>query len=537
MYTAYLNNNIFFKSDSTLDALALVSAELYKEVGTAGTFTFKIAPTNSVYSTIKNLADYVDVFRDDDLIFSGRVYSIDGEFNTVLTVTCEGLFAVLNDSVLRPAIFNESITDLITDFITQHNAQVGAEKQLTLGTINIPEKDNIIFRQYENHNTTMERLLDLQETYGGYMGVEKSNGDLLFNWTTITTNATQRVNFGDNLLDVEQSENAADLISVLVPLGAEVEQSDGTRRRINLLDVQEYAVLDQDYLEDADAIAEYGRVVGYQIWDDVTVPENLVQKGTDYLADVSTGTVSITVSAVDLAAIDTSIDAFEIGTRIFVHSDAHGLNQYFNCLSQDLNLLDPSGDILTLGTTQYGYIGRQNRKISKLEQTQDSIIANYALNTDVSATNAAVDDLTERVTQNSTAIDQNAQDITLRATTTDLNALSAQVAALQLASDNISVYFGDNGYISTWFTFDANSLTIGKTDAEYHTEQDNQSYSIVNSAGVVLFTVTPEGTKQETAEVEKQVKFSYGGAGQWAIREASYIPGVGVNLNDVWIGG
>lgn len=541
MYKAYLNNQIFFDTNSDLKELSLISADLSREVGTAGTFTFKIAPTNTAYSSVQNISDYVDVYRDNTLLFSGRVYSIEGEFNTVLTVTCEGLFALFNDSVIRPFTFNDTVEALITELISRHNAQVGADKQITVGTIGIAESSNIVYRAYEDYTSTMQRLLDLQDTFGGYMSVDKVNGVLVFNWAAaITDEASQRIDFGANLLDVTQTEDASQIVTVLVPLGAEIVEENGLRRRINLLDVQEYYQQGIDYIENASAIAEYGRIVGTYTWDDVTVPEHLVGKATEYLNSVSARTVSINVRAVDLAAINTSVDAFEVGTRIYVHSDAHGLDQYFNCLVQELNLVDPTSDELVLGTTQYGYIGRQNKIISKLESTQNTIIANYAINGEVAELNGAVNDLTQQVTQNTTEIEQNANEINLRATTTDFNTLAQKVAELEVTSDNIAFYFGDGtdeGMFNTWYQFTEDKLIIGKAGADLHTEQDNDSYSIVDGADNVLFTITPDGTRQETAEVEKQVKFSYNGAAQWAIREANYRQGVGVNLNDVWIGG
>lgn len=541
MYKAYLNNQIFFDTNSDLKELSLISADLYREVGTAGTFTFKISPYNAQYSSVQNIADYVDVYRDNTLLFSGRVYSIEGEFNTVLKVTCEGLFALFNDSVIRPFTFNDTVAALITELISQHNAQVGADKQITVGTIGIAESSNIVYRAYEDYTSTMQRLLDLQDTFGGYMSVDKVNGALVFNWAAaITDEASQRIDFGANLLDVTQTEDASQIVTVLVPLGAEIEEENGLRRRINLLDVQEYYQQGIDYIENASAIAEYGRIVGTYTWDDVTVPEHLVGKATEYLNSVSARTVSINVRAVDLAAINTSVDAFEVGTRIFVKSDAHGLNQYFNCLVQELNLVDPTSDELVLGTTQYGYIGRQNKIINKLEATQNTIIANYAINSEVAGLENEVNNLTQQVTQNTTEIEQNANEINLRATTTDFNTLAQKVAELEVTSDNIAFYFGDGtdeGMFNTWYQFTEDKLIIGKANADLHTEQDNDSYSIVDGADNVLFTITPDGTKQETAEVEKQVKFSYNGAAQWAIREANYIQGVGVNLNDVWIGG
>ena len=111
-YKAYLNGKLFY--DTTLDAerFCLSSAEMTLNAGSAGDFTFEIPPEHKFYDEFHQLTDYVDVFRDERRIFAGRVFSVTQETDTKRLVSCEGLLAVLADSVFRPVTWRGRFTGL-----------------------------------------------------------------------------------------------------------------------------------------------------------------------------------------------------------------------------------------------------------------------------------------------------------------------------------------------------------------------------------------------------------------------------------------
>lgn len=111
-YRATLNGDTFYLSNTNESAFKLLSADLSLSAGTAGSFVFTMAADNEFYSNITKLTSYIDVYRDEQIIFSGRVIdeSVDMWNNKV--VTCEGLLAILNDSVYRPINFNGTLQEL-----------------------------------------------------------------------------------------------------------------------------------------------------------------------------------------------------------------------------------------------------------------------------------------------------------------------------------------------------------------------------------------------------------------------------------------
>lgn len=538
MYKAYLNDSIIFDTDAVLSSLKPVSATLTLEANSAGMFTFTIPPVNVKYDSFSLLSDWVKLYRDNELIFYGRVYMISKTFETLETITCEGALAMFNDTIQRPFTHNGSLADLVTYILGQHNTQAGNDKQVSAGNITVT--DSIAYRAYDNPDTTISRLSDLVDSYGGYMSLRLGDNDIIYlDWyADVPATSAQTIDFGKNLLDVTQESGSDEIITVLIPYGAEVENADGTKSKVDITSVNN----NLDYIENATGIASYGRIVGTQTWEDVTVPANLLTKATAYLNSKVQSRLTVNVTAVDLVNAGLSADSFNVGEKIVVNSEAHGLeSRTFICKSLTLNLLDPSSDSLTLGDETEGFVSRNitgNRRNIKLIE---NINANYATNERVTDINNLINDTRSDIVELTTLIEQTAEAITLKADKTVTDDLTGQITNLWTKvnqnAESIALYFGEGGKIDSWFTFDANKFSIGKEGSAIHSEQDNESYRFVNSSGEVLLEINPDGTISKTVNVNGQVRYLQGTTPQWATRKGKYISNVGINLDDVWIGG
>ena len=386
-YRALLNNRIFFRTDS--NDFSLTSAKLERTVGTAGSFKFVIPPDNKYYNSFHKIIDYVDVYRDDDLLFSGRVYSIEKAFDTQLRITCEGLFTVFNDSVFRPITFQGQLKDLILQMLDSHNEQVEPEKQIRMGYFFVDNSD--CYRAYQNYESTISRLQDLAESYGGWMQVRKdSEGVLWFDWYDKNRDGVnQTIDFGENLLDIKQEENTDGIVTVLIPLGA--QNDDGTRLTIKLVnDTKDYIVAEQQYLD------KYGYVAGVKIWDDVNYPGILKTKGLQWLTACLTPKKTINLTAVDLADAGFDVESFNPGQVVKVNSAPHGINgEWFDVNTQSLDLLNPAQNKLSVGTQKIGFIKAARSETAETKRTLEQIVDKY---TTKSAFELAVDNLTNAIT-------------------------------------------------------------------------------------------------------------------------------------------
>ena len=375
-YKAYIDNHILFFDSSVQDeSFLLTAATLNLQFGGSGDFTFIIPKSNQYYDDFYRLTTYVDVYRDDQLLFAGRVYSIKENFDLQREIKCEGILSVLADSIFRPTLYDGSLRGLVDLILASHNSQVEDDKIIVPGIITVPNSD--CYRDYKNYETSINRLADLVETFGGYLYVTKeynshmtsvvdigivdeaivdvgANGSVLtLNWVPDAPSVCdQTIDLTENLLDIKQTVDASEVFTVLIPLGSDDDTEDGNRITIESVNSgKDYLTAGQAYLD------MYGYITQTQVWDDVHVPSILKTKGQEYLSAALTPKTTINLSAVDLANAGYDIESFSIGQKIIVNSEPHGIeNVQFTCHKQRLNLLNPAQNTLSLGEAVQGYV-------------------------------------------------------------------------------------------------------------------------------------------------------------------------------------
>lgn len=410
-YKAILNNSIlFFDSSKQFDDILLTKAVVKIKANTAGSFNFTMAPTHKCYGQLNRLTDFIDVYRDNDIIFSGRVYSISDPMNGLQDVSCEGLLAMLTDSVYRPVTYQGDLEGLVLSLIASHNSQVEGDKRYYLRRFTMPDTD--VYREYVNYEQTITRLKDLQESFGGYITTRKNYdaehasivdvnlvdvgivdmGDqqIYLDWLEDFIDACdQPVELKSNLLDIKKTINASGIITGIVPIGAKLE--DGTRVTIESVNYGSDLLL-----ADSEYISQYGYIVKAVIWDDVHEPSILKTKASQYLAASLTERTEIKLTAVDLADAGYDIESFRVGQKVTVTSVPHGIEaMQFNCISQNLDLLNPAQNKLELGEVRVGYVESVK---SDAEQIVVSISQDIARSE--TTLRAAIDQATALITGN-----------------------------------------------------------------------------------------------------------------------------------------
>lgn len=364
-HTKYKNGeatrNLFFEATSPLREYQLIDPVLKLELGKAGSFTFTIPTINVEYDNFEDLISFVDLYRVNNgevkLIFSGRVFGHKKDFYNRISVTCEGLFALFNDTVQYPFdVRGTALSSLINAFLTQHNSQVEDYKKVYLGNITVA--DEYVTRLFERTVYTINRLEDILDSYGGYMSVRKNeeDGRLYLDYLKeYTEKAEQSVFFGENLLNIEQETNIDGFITVIVPYGAQFTREDGSYYNLDISSVNG----GRKDLENPDLIAQFGRIVGTVEWPNVTDASILKQKAKQYVeAATNLPSVIINVTAVDMAKANSDIRFFEPGQNIMVYSEAHNIARYFLASSQELHLLDPGSNTMVLGDRYNGFINQ-----------------------------------------------------------------------------------------------------------------------------------------------------------------------------------
>lgn len=346
MYTFYCDDTLFYKSGMDDESLYVLGAKLSFELGKVGAFSFTLPPTNKVYDYIQKLKSIITVYDDEEEIFRGRVLYDEKNIYKNKIVTCESELAFLLDSVKRPFEHQGSIADFFADLIENHNSQVDTDKRFVVGKVTVKDNNDYINRSSEDYKKTYDVITEkLINTHGGYLKMRVDNGvryvDYLEEYGEVND---QIIEFGVNLLDIKEYITAENIITCLIPLGA---KDDTTGKRLTIKSVNGQS----DYLENKTGVELFGKIFGIQTWDDVTVAQNLKEKGQEYLSSNIEMSVTLTLKAVDMHLLNVNTDRIKVGDKLRVVSLAHGIDKYFECSSVGIDVMNPSNNSYVFGST------------------------------------------------------------------------------------------------------------------------------------------------------------------------------------------
>lgn len=374
MFKIYADTDLLY--DSVYPDRVLTRGEFDLEVNRSGSFTFQIYPDHPLYDALTELKTTITAYQDDELMYRGRIIRRPDGFHLDRTFICEGELSFLVDSKVRPYSFSGSPADLFAQLITNHNAQVSEDRQFTVGSVTVTDPNNYITRANSAYPTTYAELIDkLVDPLGGYIVFTAGeNGDRVINWlASYPTRAVQSIDFGENLLDYTNTRSAEAIATALIPLGAKVESEDeDIEPRLTIASVNDGV----DYIYDAAAVARYGWIYETHIWEDVTDPSNLLIKGLTYLSELTMPTESIELSALDMSALDSDINAFRLGDIIPVKSEPHNLDAAYLLSKQTIDVLRPESNKIILGYTGQTLTfetlatSRLGPQVSSLSETQ-----------------------------------------------------------------------------------------------------------------------------------------------------------------------
>lgn len=405
MYQVYADGSLIF--DSRFEEYVIARGQIDLEVNKSGSFVFTLYRDHPYYDRIEKLKTIITVYRDNMLIFRGRVIlSADGFYNDK-TFTCEGELSFLLDSIQRAYSFTGSPADLFAQFINNHNSQVDADKQFTVGNVTVTDPNNYINRGNSSYEDTLTNLNGkLLESLGGYINITAGeNGVRVINWLAdYPYLSTQSIEFGENLLDFTRQNSAEDIATALIPLGAKIETEDEDVQeepRVTIESVNDGL----DYIYDEDAVNVYGWIYKSQTWDDVTEPANLLTKARAYLNELINLNISLELSAIDLSAMDKDINAFMLGDYIQVISAPHGINAKYLLTKQSVDILHPENDKITLGYTFSTFtdttLNNSNIGTSvneKVEIIENNYVSNNVLTDEIESLKSMINQTADSIT-------------------------------------------------------------------------------------------------------------------------------------------
>ena len=414
MYTIYVDGSLLYAPNLADDGYAVMSPKVKLKLNSASALSCIIPLTNPMYDSISKLKSVIKVYDENRRIFRGRVIDDEKDFYNRKSIMAQGELAYLNDSILRPYSYTGPVAGYFTMLVNQHNAQVGAEKRFAVGNVTVTDaNDNIVRVSSEAAKTLTEMKDKLLDMLGGYIipryevenGVEVEYLDYL---ADSGGQNSQPIVFAENLLDLDQYIDASEVCTVLVPYG---KADDDTGVRVGIASVNDGA----DYIESETGIDLFGKVVGTQIWDDVTEPANLLTKAQAALAMSILMSIQLDIRAVDLSRLGADVSAIRIGEYNRVVSPPHGIDAWYQCSEIELRLDKIDGSKFAFGATGTTLTQRQASNSSQIVQAAvTAVTAEVGANAAANALNIALGEI--------------ANDYV---TKTDFNALLSRVEALE----------------------------------------------------------------------------------------------------------
>ena len=371
MYTIYADGKALYSPNLANEGYGVINPKLTVELNKAGSLTFILPPNNVMYDSIQKLKTIITVMQDEDEVFRGRVLHDEKDFYNRKDIYCEGELSFLLDSIQRPYTFTGDIPDLFKQFMDNHNSQVDSWKQFVIGEITVTDSNDYINRENSDYSNTLDELnAKLVDTHGGYLRPRLQGGTRYLDYVEeYGKKNSQVIEFGLNMLDISEYISADEVFTVLIPLGAEQQDDEGNNTgRLTIASVNG----GKDYIEDADAIALFGRIWKVQKWDDVTIADNLLTKGNTFLKNGIEMAVSLTMKAVDLHLVNVDTERIKLGDFIRVVSLPHKLDKYFLCSKISIDLVNADKTEFTLGVT---FKALTEKQVNSSKSVQNAVVS------------------------------------------------------------------------------------------------------------------------------------------------------------------
>lgn len=317
-----------------------------KATNKAGSFTFKIPPTNPLYSELKKLKSIISVYKDGNIFWKGRVLDERKDFNKIKEVTCEGELAFLNDVIVAPYDYSETgmtINEFFQYVMELYAANCSEYRKIQPGYVYNVDSDTRIYpvsNTYENVLSVLSsKLIDV---VGGILVFRYQNGvSYLDYYGHISDTIKQKIEFGKNLINLEEYVDATDVYTYLIPLGKQDDEG-------NYLDITSVNN-GLNYIYSATGENLYGKITKSIEYTDIDDPTLLKQKAEAVLADAIKEATTITIKAIDLQALGVDTDAIDVNCLVNVVSPPHEIDSNFMCSEITFSLSSIANDEYTFG--------------------------------------------------------------------------------------------------------------------------------------------------------------------------------------------
>lgn len=351
IYEVFIDNKpLYYPGD---EKLVIYNSKLEQALNDAGTFEFTITKNNPLYDEIYPRVSSVRITKNDTEIFFGQVRTSEEVLEGEKDVSCVGELSFLYDSIQPQKRYQDyTPQQFFNELVTNHNNQVEDDKKFRPGKVTVTDPNDSLYR-FTNFEDTLTDIRDkLCDSLNGYLRIRKSEGNRYIDLLRLEDYgkySDQPIKFGYNLLDFVKKDSGEAIYTALIPLGARLDESqiDGLDSYLTIESVNG----GKNYLKNDAAIKQFGLIWAVQKWDDVTVPENLILKGKEWLRSNQYKTLTLELTAIDMSMLKSDIDSFNLGDTIHVIAKDFGLDAVYPVQKKTTYLQEPEKNTIVLSNT------------------------------------------------------------------------------------------------------------------------------------------------------------------------------------------
>lgn len=373
----------------------LKSGNIVKGINTIDSFTFSMLMSNTGFYRVHELKTLVTVFNTNKgkYEFYGRVLKATDDMDSkglfTREVVCESILGFLCDSKQAyVAEQNWTVIGLLEHIINKHNSQVEEYKHFTLGEVTVTDNNDNVYVGIQRDNTWKTIEEKLINTLGGEVQFRVEGDTIYLDYLEkIGITSTTEIALSKNMKSITKEKDPTEFITRLIPLGSRL--SDETEERIDIKSVNNGV----EYIDDEEAIAEYGVIVDYVLYDDVTDVSNLLSKGQAYLHENNRVKIKYSISALDLSLIGLDIDDYEVHNYHPIKNPILGIEDTARIIKKNINICEETASTIETGDNFKTLSDIQNEQTQMLK----SMSSNFA-------TTKQVTSATEKAVANSAAL-------------------------------------------------------------------------------------------------------------------------------------
>ncbi|MDE5884736.1 MAG: phage tail protein [Oscillospiraceae bacterium] len=310
---------------------------------------------NPAYANLHELTTLVRIIntRTNEVEFDGRILQISEESmdsSGIITkkVICEGVLGYLCDSVqLYHHYPDTEVTGFLASLLDTHNYLMSwhsPERCILLGAVTVHGDASKTTAQRSTMDEIKENLIS---RLGGILRTRRNeNNQILLDYykeEDFGQICDTKIEIAVNMKSISSGTDVTGIITRLYPLGCQINAE--TAERLTISDVNGGI----PWLDDEDAIAKYGIKCGVYIWNDVTLPENLLTRGQEYLKQSCQIKKNYQAVVLDLSTIGKAADSFRSGNTYRFVNQLIGLDEYLRIIRRTVNIFSPYQPTIEIG--------------------------------------------------------------------------------------------------------------------------------------------------------------------------------------------